>query len=125
VLATTILALAVAFARWRPFRVEVTGASMRPTLEPGDWALGVGPGRRGLRRGDVVVFDHPERPGFEVVKRLRWTDDDPTSTGNVLWVMGDDPAGSTDSRQFGPVSEAQVRGRLVLIWWPPARFRRL
>lgn len=103
---------------------------MRPTLEPGDWALGVAVGRRGLRRGDVVVLEHPERPGFEVVKRIRGIGGDPRPTGgslegSELWVEGDDPASSTDSRQFGPVNEAQVKGRLVLIWWPRARFRRL
>jgi len=122
--------VAYALARLRPFRVEVTGPSMRPTLEPGDWALGVAARRRGIRRGDVVVLEHPERPGFEVVKRIRGIAGDPTPTGRFLegselWVEGDDHTSSTDSRQFGPVSEAQVRGRLVLIWWPLARFRRL
>ncbi|MEX2421084.1 MAG: S26 family signal peptidase, partial [Actinomycetota bacterium] len=72
-----VAVVAYAFAWWRPFRVEVTGASMRPTLEPGDWALGVAAGRRGLRRGDVVVLEHPERPGFEVVKRIRGIAGDP------------------------------------------------
>ena len=117
---------AYAFARWRPFRVEVTGASMRPTLEPGDWVLGVAAGRRGLRRGDVVVLEHPERPGFEMVKRVTRVagnagpDGRPLGDGEV-WVEGDDPERSTDSRHFGPVSGADVRGRLVLVWWPPAR----
>src|SRR5438128_3443437 len=31
----------VAALRWRPFRVEIDGASMLPTLFPGDWALAV------------------------------------------------------------------------------------
>ena len=40
--------------------VEVAGASMRPTLEPGDWALAFR--ARRVHRGDVVVVEHPERP---------------------------------------------------------------
>ena len=41
---------------------------MVPTLLPGDWALAVS-GRR-ARRGDVVVVEHPGRPGYEMVKRV-------------------------------------------------------
>ena len=41
---------------------------MRPTLEPGEWALAVAP--RGDLLGEVVVVEHPERPGFEMVKRV-------------------------------------------------------
>ena len=41
---------------------------MRPTLNPGDYVVastGRTPGR-----GDIVVFEHPDRSGFEVVKRV-------------------------------------------------------
>src|SRR2546423_13648382 len=62
------LAIVLAFLRWKPFRVEVEGASMVPTLLPGDWALGVE--AHTLKRGDVVVVEHPGRPGYEMVKRL-------------------------------------------------------
>ena len=62
------IAAAYGFQRWRPFRVEVAGTSMRPTLEPGDWALAIRV--RSVRRGDIVVVEHPERPGFELVKRV-------------------------------------------------------
>src|SRR2546422_1051620 len=51
--------IVVAFLRWKPFRVEVEGASMLPTLLPGDWALAVG--ARKLKRGDVIVVEHPGR----------------------------------------------------------------
>src|SRR5262245_52176221 len=61
------LAVAYATLRWRPFRVEVRGDSMLPTLEPGDWALAVD---TPVRVGDVVVVEHPRRPGFELVKRV-------------------------------------------------------
>src|SRR5919201_6062293 len=45
-------ALAWTILRLRPFRVEVRGTSMSPTLQPGDWAIATGGGR--LRKGDVV-----------------------------------------------------------------------
>src|SRR5207244_11490709 len=62
------LLMAAAWARWRPFQVAVEGTSMAPELEPGDWLVATRPAR--LRRGDLVVVEHPERPGFELVKRL-------------------------------------------------------
>ena len=35
-----------------------------------------------------------------------------------LWVMGDNRTNSQDSRYFGPIDEATVTGRAVLIYWP-------
>src|SRR3989442_3019037 len=61
-------AVLVAALRWKPFRVEIEGASMLPTLFPGDWALAVA--TRRIRKGDVVVVEHPGRPGYEMVKRV-------------------------------------------------------
>jgi signal peptidase I len=117
------IAAAYGFQRWRPFRVEVAGASMRPTLEPGDWALAVR--TRRVRRGDVVVVDHPERPGFELVKRVVHAPGDPAPDGlrliDRVWVEGDDPHSSTDSRGFGGVPVRLVKGRVVVVWWPPGR----
>ena len=60
--------VAWACVRWRPSRMAIEGGSMAPTLAPGDWALAV-PIRR-IHRGDVVVVEHPERPGYEMVKRV-------------------------------------------------------
>ena len=99
---------------------------MRPTLEPGDWALALGTARRRPPRvGDIVVLEHPDRPGFELVKRVTMVRNPSTSDVSELWVEGDDPASSTDSRHFGPVDGTRVRGRLVLVWWPPSRRRLL
>jgi len=120
-----VLAAAYGFRRWRPFRVEVSGPSMRPTLEPGDWALAIVPER--VRPGDVVVIEHPERPGLEMVKRVLSVPGkrapNGTETLGRVWVQGDDPASSTDSRSFGAVPLDLVRGRLALVWWPPSRVR--
>src|SRR5262245_44513073 len=67
--ATVAAGVAWACVRWRPSRVEIEGGSMAPALAPGDWALVVTPRR--FRVDDVVVVEHPTRPGYEMVKRIR------------------------------------------------------
>ncbi|MEW6059055.1 MAG: S26 family signal peptidase [Actinomycetota bacterium] len=120
--------VAYSFVRWRPFRVEVSGPSMAPTLLPGDFALAVKPGR--LRRGDVVVLEHPKRSGLEMVKRITGLPDELAPDGRILeldewWVEGDNPDGSTDSRHFGPVRRDLIKAKVRLVYWPPSRRRLL
>jgi type IV secretory pathway protease TraF len=120
-------ALAWAWWRWRPFRVAVEGDSMRPALHAGDWLVAT---RRGaLRVGSMVVVEHPERPGFDLVKRVGARPGD-TVGGRPLgpdeyWVLGDDPDLSTDSRRFGPVSRVRIHGVARLRYGPLRRARLL
>ncbi len=118
---------ALAVAR-RVVAYRIVDRSMQPTLQPGDWVLGVR--RRGARRGEVVVFDHPQRPGFELVKRVAAASgeqvEDITLGPDELWVLGDNPAaGSVDSRSLGPIPLDLLRARLLWRYrpWPPARVR--
>jgi nickel-type superoxide dismutase maturation protease len=86
---------------------------MAPTLLPGDWLLvayGVPP-----RPGDLVVVRLPGRP-LGVKRAVRRQD-------GGWWVVGDNPAASTDSRTFGPVDPAAVLGRVLLRYWPLRRSR--
>jgi nickel-type superoxide dismutase maturation protease len=120
------LGLLYGIVRWRPSRVEVNGPSMSPTLEPGDWALAVEAGR--IRRGDVVVLEHPRRQGFEMVKRITGVPGDLAPNGRLLetdecWAEGDNPDRSTDSRHFGPVPRDLVKARVTLVYWPRTRRR--
>lgn len=100
---------------------------MVPTLMPGDWALAVA--RRRFRRGDIVVVEHPGRPGYEMVKRIKGMPServgDRTLTDDELWVEGDREDASTDSRHFGPVRREQVKAKVVLVYWPTSRRRRI
>jgi nickel-type superoxide dismutase maturation protease len=109
--------------RWRPFRVEVEGESMAPTLEPGDYLVAVRPRR--VRRGSLVVVEHPQRAGYEMVKRVAALPgervEDRILGTDEYWVIGDKEDGSTDSRTFGAVPAGAIRGRVVLRYWPTPR----
>lgn len=86
---------------------------MAPTLLAGDWAIAT---RTSPRPGDVVVLEHPERPGFELVKRAAGR------SGSGDWfVEGDNAEASTDSRGFGPVPASAIKGCVRLVYAP--RFR--
>ena len=65
--------------------------------------------------GDVVVLEHPVRPGMLIVKRVQRVD------AEGYWVLGDAPAASTDSRDFGAVTE--VVGRVLWRVRPWGRIR--
>ena len=83
-----------------PFRrFEVVDDSMTPTLSPGDYLLATSLGSR--RPGQIVVFEHPRRRGFWLVKRAIGVE------GDRMVVMSD-AAHLTlaDSRSFGPVPVA-------------------
>ncbi len=119
--------LAWACLRWKPSRVAIEGGSMAPTLLPGDWALTV-PLRR-PKPGDVVVVEHPGRPGYEMVKRIAVAPGgrvgDRTLGADEWWVEGDLAAASTDSRHFGPVLGDALKAKVVLVYWPRERRRRV
>jgi nickel-type superoxide dismutase maturation protease len=115
---------AYTFVRWRPFRVEIRGGSMRPALEPGDWALAVATSRFG--RGEVVIVEHPARESLEMVKRIvavpgELAPDGRTLAADEFWLEGDAPDASTDSRALGPIRRELLKGRVRLVYWPLER----
>lgn len=110
---------AAAAAATRPFRVEVAGGSMAPSLRPGDWLVATRAGR--IRRGSVVVLRHPER-SLDLVKRVAAVPGDEVDgrtlgPGRYL-VVGDDPEASTDGRAFGPVDRSTIEGVVRFRYWP-------
>ncbi|NUW38846.1 S26 family signal peptidase [Nonomuraea rhodomycinica] len=117
--------------------LTVSGASMEPTLRPGDRVrVRRSPGAV-PRRGDVVVVEEPGpcRPGGGsaaagarwVVKRVAAVAGDPEPPYLPAWdrqpsglvprgrlvLLGDNPAGSRDSRHYGTVRADQVLGVVV------------
>jgi signal peptidase I len=123
--AALVVGAAFAFVRYHPARIAIEGVSMAPTLLPGDWALVVTPDR--FHRDDVVVVEHPQRPGYEIVKRLIGVPGSAVAGRELgedeFWVEGDFVHRSTDSRDFGPVSRAQLKAKVVLVYWPLERRR--
>jgi nickel-type superoxide dismutase maturation protease len=111
VVAVILGLLLVAVARLP--RVEVAGGSMAPTLRPGDRLVLV-PGAR-PRPGDLVAVPDPRASHRLLVKRV-------VGAGPAgLELRGDAPAASTDSRAFGAVAPATVRGVAVYRYAPPDR----
>jgi nickel-type superoxide dismutase maturation protease len=106
----------------RPFRVVVQGVSMAPTLRPGDFLIAVRPAS--IRRGDLGVVVHPDRPGYEMVKRFAGVPGDSiegvTLGADQFWMVGDNPEASTDSRTLGPFDRASIRGIVRFRYWPLA-----
>jgi DNA-3-methyladenine glycosylase II len=75
-------------------RFRVAGHSMTPTLQPGQEVVAVD--TRSPQPGNLVVFEHPQRSEFWLIKRLVSDDG---------WVMSDNPEVSrSDSRSLGHIS---------------------
>lgn len=82
---------------------RIEGTSMWPTLEPGRLVLG----RRWFRRvrpGDVIMFRHQ---GLEKVKRVQQVE------ARRLFVVGDNPDTSTDSRHFGWIEANSIVAKVI------------
>jgi len=74
-------------------RYRVAGHSMIPTLHPGQEVVAVN--TRRAEPGNLVVFEHPDRGDFWLIKRL---------SRNDGWVVSDNAAVSdSDSRTLGPI----------------------
>jgi nickel-type superoxide dismutase maturation protease len=67
-----------------------------------------------LRVGDVVVARRPDRPELEIVKRIEAID----AAGSAIFLAGDNPGASTDSRQFGTVTRHHILARVGWRYWP-------
>ena len=81
---------------------------MQPTLEPADRVLVRQLGQKTTPSlGSVVVTWHPQRSKLRMIKRLKSVEE----TG--LWLLGDNPAESIDSRQLGAVPTKLLIGEVV------------
>jgi nickel-type superoxide dismutase maturation protease len=92
---------------------------MVPTLQPGDCLVVVR--WPWLRVGHLVAVADPRRPDHMMVKRVAAID----PVAHTVTVLGDNVAGSTDSRHFGPVPRATVAGRALYRYAPTSRAGRL
>lgn len=102
---------------------------MEPTLLPGDRLYLERP-RKGsppYRKGEVVVVTDPETSGRWLIKRIGASEGERPDPGTeavhagYVYLVGDNPARSRDSRAFGPVPIRSVVGRVRVRYWPSAR----
>jgi nickel-type superoxide dismutase maturation protease len=114
---------AVAWWAWRHSeRVEVSGLSMAPGLQPGDRLVVWRPASwrtTAVHAGDIVAAPHPRHPERTVLKRAGAVGPD-----GVL-LLGDNPSQSTDSRHFGRIPVTSVRGKAIYRYAPSGRAGRL
>jgi len=157
ILQTLILAgLLIIFFRAFIFQnYLVEGNSMLPTLEPQERLI-VGRIHYLIgqpQRGDVIVFQFPQDPERDFVKRVIGLPGetvtieqgqvfidgrplpaetyvvhaDSRSAGPVTlaageyWVMGDNRAGSSDSRSWGPLQKRLIIGKAWFVYLPLSR----
>jgi phage repressor protein C with HTH and peptisase S24 domain len=83
---------------------RVNGNSMAPTLKDGQ--LVIGRQTRDLHDGDVVIISHD---GLEKIKRIE------KHQGDLIYLLGDNDAESTDSRTLGWLPAKVIIAKVV---WP-------
>ncbi|HVF47679.1 MAG TPA: nickel-type superoxide dismutase maturation protease [Pyrinomonadaceae bacterium] len=86
------------------------GNSMHPTLKDGEVVLVDKEAK--VRVGDIVVARHPLEPSSEVIKRVQRID-----KYGRYFLVGDNLLDSNDSRNFGAVDRAYIKGKVVARMW--------
>lgn len=83
---------------------------MTPLLQPGEEILVDPQAYRNMapQPGDLVIAKHPERDGLQLVK---WVSD--VRGDGQCFVVGHNPAESTDSRTFGWIGSDCLLGRVT------------
>jgi len=141
----TLGSLIILFHRHVATLSHSLGPSMSPTFSPNDKNLFlVSKFRKNYQIGDIVVFLDPTSLSINYLcKRIRAMPGDivVTASGSMtnktteinavpipkghVWVEGDNPDLSFDSRVFGPISMNLIVGRLSATVWPPRQWRRI
>ena len=96
----------------RRHRMVVENQSMLPTLNPGDEILvnRQAYASRSPQVGEIVVLQDPRQASLLIIKRVV------ACVHGCVEVRGDNPAKSTDSRQFGLVPLELLHGKVTCIF---------
>ena len=111
----------------------VSGASMVPTFENGDYLIIDEFTYNFIRepqKGEVIVFRYPNDPSKFFIKRIVGLPGEEVVVDGRSWtvgndeyfVMGDNRLQSLDSRSFGGLPRDNITGRALLRLWPPKAF---
>lgn len=84
---------------------RVVGSSMQPKLKPGKIVIALRRPRN-LTSGHIVIIEHAGKEKIKRIARVKHS---------LLYVLGDNPMASTDSRHFGWVQDNQVKAKVI---WP-------
>lgn len=77
---------------------------MLPTFKPNNIVVGIWPYQ--IKIGDVVIFHHE---GMDKIKRIKDLDTD------RVYLVGDNIADSTDSRDFGWLDRSHIRAKVLWV----------
>lgn len=88
-------------------RFRVVENSMLPTFRDGDEVLVAVGEKRPFSPGDIVIAQHPLK-AMKLIKRV-----DKVLEDGRLFLLGDNPTASSDSRAFGPVAPHLIVGRVT------------
>ena len=108
----------------------VSGASMAPTFENGNYLIIDELTYNVIRepqKGEVIVFRYPLDPSKFFIKRIVGLPGEDVTVDGREWklneseyfVMGDNRLQSLDSRTFGALPRDHITGRALLRLWPP------
>jgi nickel-type superoxide dismutase maturation protease len=92
-------------------RYKVEGNSMLPLLKPEDEVLITSSACVPLKAGDIIVARHPHRTDLILAKKIEAI----TSQGKIL-LAGLNTEESTDSRDFGAISRADIIGKVTSVF---------
>ncbi|XP_075880006.1 mitochondrial inner membrane protease subunit 1 [Nelusetta ayraudi] len=117
--------------------VVCSGPSMEPTIVNQDVVFSERMSRHlySIQKGDIVIAKSPFDPDMNLCKRVIGLEGDKVCTSDPsdlfkthtyvpkghVWLEGDNLRNSNDSRSYGPVPYALIRGRVCLKIWPPHR----
>ncbi|XP_072528070.1 mitochondrial inner membrane protease subunit 1 isoform X1 [Salminus brasiliensis] len=118
--------------------LQCSGPSMEPTITNHNVVFSERISRHLYRieRGDIVIAKSPFNPRMNICKRVIGLEGDKVCTSGPsdsfkthtfvprghVWLEGDNLHNSTDSRSYGPVPYALIRGRVCIKLWPPYSF---
>ncbi|MEK7599307.1 MAG: signal peptidase I [Patescibacteria group bacterium] len=111
----------------------VSGESMAPTFESGDYLIIDELTYNFIRepqKGEVIVFRYPQDPSKFFIKRVVGLPGEELNVDRREWklgpdeyfVVGDNTKSSLDSRYWGPLPRKNIIGRTLLRLWPPTAF---